>query len=227
MNRTILENEEDSGKIRKSVKEYSFAETCGFINQGKGDLRDIYNQNPDPILTPPESKRKLTPSILCKKMFCPAFVPKPYSNEPLEKRQQYDVLTRMSVLKTIIRMTRMGFQFVESEAPSGEFNGIVDLVFQRSNEPETKVEVKSSKHLRPWDIVQGILYHESGTKIAIASVNDYLEPDEWLIESVQSAAHELDEFVQEFPDEAAKIRLPHSRLCIKCANTECPFKKPN
>lgn len=226
-NRVVLDGDGDSGKSREAVKEHSFAETWAFINQGKGSLRDIYNQNPVPLPRPPRPKRKLSPSILCKKLFCPAFVPKPYSNEPLEKRQEYNVLARMSVVKTILRMTKMGYQFIESEAPSGKFNGKVDLVFRRSNEPETKVEVKSSKHLRPWDIVQGILYHEPHSKIAIASINEYLEPEEWLIESVESAAIELDDFIQEFPDEAAKIRLPHANLCVKCDDGKCSFKKPN
>jgi hypothetical protein len=208
------------------VKE--FGEVMKTILEGKGDLRDIYNQNPIPLPTTSRPKRKrMTPSVLCKKLFCPAFVPKPYSSEPLEKRQEYDVLARMSVVKTIVRMTKKGYRFVESEVPSGEFNGRVDLVFRRSDEPETRVEVKSAKHLRPWDIVQGILYHEPSSKIGIASINEYIEPEEWLIESVKSAAIELDEFIQEFPDEAAKIRLPHAKLCIKCADSKCPFKKPN
>jgi hypothetical protein len=197
------------------------------IVEGKGDLRDIYNQNHVPPTEPSRPNKALTPSVLCKKLFCPAFVQKPYSSEPLEKRREYDVLAQMSVVKTILRMTRMGYRFIESEVPSGKFNGRVDLVFQRPDEPETKVEVKSSKHLRPWDIVQGILYHEPSSKIAIASVNEFLEPEDWLIESVESAARELDKFIQEFPDEASKIRLPHAKLCIKCAETKCPFKKPN
>jgi hypothetical protein len=227
MNKTILKSDNDSGNIRNRVKEHSLTETWAFINQDKRDLRDIHNQNPASFPTPTEPKRKLTPSTLCKRLFCPAFVPKPYPSEPLEKRQQYDVLARISVIKTILRMTRMGYQLVENEMSSGEFNGRVDLAFRRSNEPETKVEVKSAKRLRLWDIVQGILYHEPNSKIAIASFNEYLEPEEWLIESVKSAAIELDEFIQEFPDEAARIRLPHAQLCIKCANVKCPFEKAN
>jgi hypothetical protein len=124
-------------------------------------------------------------------------------------------------------MTKMGYRFLESEAPSGKFNGRVDLVFRRSNEPETKVEVKSAEDLRPWDIVQGILYHESDSKIAIASINEFLQPEDWLIESVKAAALELDEFLHEFPEKAAEIRLPHSKLCWKCADAKCPFRKPN
>jgi hypothetical protein len=227
LNKTPLESDEDSRKPGKPVKEYSFAETWAFISQGKGDLRGIYSQNPVPLPKLAKPVRTLTPSVLCKKLFCPAFVPKPYSNEPLEKRQEYDVLARMSVVKTILRMTKLGYRFAGSEVASGNFSGRVDLVFQRPNEPETKVEVKSSKHLRPWDIVQGILYHEPHSKIGIASINDYLEPEEWLIESVKSAATDLDEFMQEFPEEAAKIKLPHAKLCIKCADVKCPFKKPN
>ena len=226
-NKVILECEHEARRERKPAREYSFAETWAFINQGKGDLRDIYNQDPAPLPTPPEPKRKLAPSILCKKLFCPAFIPKPYSSEPLEKRREYDVLAQMSVVKTILKMTKMGYRFVKSEVPSGKFNGRVDLVFQRSNEPETKVEVKSAKHLRPWDIVQGILYHDSNSKIAIASIKEVLEPEGWLIESVESAARELEEFIQESPNEAAEIRLPHAKLCMKCANTKCPFRKPN
>ena len=64
-----------------------------------------------------------------KKLFCPAFLPKPYSSEPFERPQEYDVLAQMSVVKTILRMTKMGHRFVEHEVPSGKF-GRVDLVFQ-------------------------------------------------------------------------------------------------
>lgn len=203
-----------------------FCEVMKTITEGKGDLRDIYNQNPVPPPNP-SRPRRMTPSLFSKKLFCPAFIPKSYLSLPREKRQQFDVLSRLSVIRTVVRMTRIGYQFVGTEVPSGKFGGRVDLVFRGPNDEQTRVEVKGSKNLKPWDIVQGILYHEPDSKIAIASLNDLMEPEEWLIETVKSAALELDEFIQEFPEQAAEIWLPHPHLCEKCANNKCPFKKPN
>jgi hypothetical protein len=65
-----------------------FGEVMKTIMEGKGDLRDIYNQKPVPLPPLARPKRILKPSELAKKLFCPAFVQKPYMKEPLEKRRQ-------------------------------------------------------------------------------------------------------------------------------------------
>ena len=60
------------------MKEYNFRQTWALIGQGKGDLREIYNQQPDKP-QPPRTvlKRILKPAELAKKLFCPAFVQAP------------------------------------------------------------------------------------------------------------------------------------------------------
>ena len=113
------------------------------------------------------------------------------------------------------------------ERRSGGFNGTVDLVFETKDGQMLKVEVKSSNNLRQPQILPSILYHETGDRIAVASFNEILEPEDWLIEPVKTTAKEVNQFLQEFPNEAAETYTPHKELCPSCANMKCPFKKPN
>lgn len=170
---------------------------------------------------PQPPKRLLAPSQLSKKLLCPAFVPKPYVTESEELRQQFGILTRMSIIKTIMSLTRKGYRFLQDEVPSGQFTGTVDLVFESPDGQPTKVEVKSSKYLKELQIVQSILYHETGDKIVVASFNEILEPDDWLIEPVKSTAAELDQFLQEYGEQAKQICIPHRDLCERCLNPKC------
>lgn len=170
---------------------------------------------------PQRPKRLLTPSLLSKKLLCPAFLPKPYAAETRELRHQFGILTRMSTIKTIMNLTRKGYRFIQDEEPSGQFTGTVDLVFESPEGQPVKVEVKSSKFLKQLQIVQSILYHEAGDKIVVASFNEILEPDDWLIEPVKSTAAELDQFLQEYPEQATQIHMPHRDLCERCVNSKC------
>jgi hypothetical protein len=212
----------------KQVKEArDFGEVMKNIMEGKGDLRDIYNQKPVPLPPLARPKRILKPSELAKKLFCPAFVQKPYMKEPLEKRRQFEVLAQTGRIQAVVRMAKMGYHLVEPEQPSGEFNGTVDFVFEDAAQHKMKVEAKSSKSLRPWDIVQCILYGEPGDKIAISSLSEFLEPEDWLVEMVNSAARDFAHFYEESPDVAARTHMPYRGLCEKCANSECPYRKHN
>jgi hypothetical protein len=197
------------------------------IMEGKGDLRDIYNQKPVPLPPLPRPKRILKPSELAKKLFCPAFVQKPYTKEPLEKRRQFEVLAQTGRIQAVVRMWKMGYHLLEPERPSGEFNGTVDFVFENAAQQRMKVEAKSSKSLRPWDIVQCILYGEPGDKIAISSLSEFLEPEDWLVEMVNSAARDFADLYEESPDIAAGTHMPYRGLCERCANSECLYKKHN
>jgi hypothetical protein len=207
------------------------------ITAGKGDLRDIYDQKPillpplppprHHITTLPPPKRILKPSELAKKLFCPAFVQKPYMKEPLEKRRQFEVLAQTGRIQAVVRMGKMGYHLVEPEQPSGEFNGTVDFIFENATQQRMKVEAKSSKSLRPWDIVQCILYGEPGDKIAISSLSEFLEPEDWLVEMVNSTARDFAHFYEESPDVAAGTHMPYRGLCERCANSECLYKKHN
>jgi len=170
---------------------------------------------------PERPKRLLTPSLLSKKLLCPAFVPKPYEAETRELRQHFGILARMSITKTIMDMTRKGYRFIEDEKPSGQFTGTVDLVFESPDGRPAKVEVKSSKYLKQMQILQSILYHETGDRVLVASFNEVLELSDWLIELVKSTAVELDQFLQEYPEQATQIHVPHRDLCERCVNSEC------
>jgi len=210
------------------MKEYDFGQTLALISQGRGELRDIYDQQPDkPKPSKKVPKRILKPAELAKKLFCPAFVQAPYSKEPLEKRRQFDVLAQAGRIRAIIRMIRKGYHLVESEQPSGLFSGRADFVFEDATRQRMKVEAKSSKSLKPWDVVQCILYKEAGDKVAISSLNEFLEPEEWLVDMVNSTAQDFTDFYSESPEIAADIHLPYFGLCERCANTKCAYKKHN
>jgi len=105
-------------------------------------------------------------------------------NEPLEKRRQFEILAQTGRIKAVLQMAKMGYHLVEPEKPSGQFNGTVDFVFENAAQQRMKVEAKSSKNLRAWDIVQCILYGEPGDKIAISSQNEFLKPEDWLVEMI-------------------------------------------
>jgi len=180
------------------------------------------SKNEDQVEKSQRPKCLLTPSLLSKKLLCPAFVSKPYMAEPRELRQQFGILTRMSIIKTIMTLTRRGYRFIEDEIPSGQFIGTVDLLFESPDGQPTKVEVKSSKSLKQLQILQSILYHETGDKIVVASLNEMLEPNDWLIEPVKSTAAELNQFLQEYPEQATQICIPHRELCERCVNPRCP-----
>ena len=210
------------------MKEYDFGETWALIGQGKGDLREIFNQQPDKAKSPKNvPKQILKPAELAKKLFCPAFVQAPYSNESLEKRHQFNVLAQAGRIQAIMRMAKKGYHLVEPEQPSGQFNGRADFVFEDATHQKMKVEAKSSKRLKPWDIVQCILYKEADDKVAISSLEEFLEPENWLVDMINSTAQDFTDFYSQSPDVAARIHLPYFGLCEKCANTQCPYKKHN
>jgi hypothetical protein len=197
------------------------------IMEGKGDLRDIYGAKRIAPVDPPRPRRMLKPSELAKKLFCPAFVQRPFLRESMEKRREFDVLSQTGRIKAIMRMTRNGYHFVEPEKLSGQFSGKADFLFEDPDGHQMKVEAKSSNDLRPWDIVQCILYHAPGDRISISSLNEFLEPEEWLVNRVKSIAEEFVQFYGEFPEEATRVYLPQPGLCEKCANSKCPNKRQN
>jgi hypothetical protein len=207
------------------VKE--FGEVMKTIMEGKGDLSDIYRAKPTTLVDPTRPRRMLKPSELAKKLFCPAFVQRPYLRESKEKCRQFDVLAQIGRIKAIMRMTRNGYRFVEPEKLSGQFSGRADFLFEDPSGRQMKVEAKSCNSLRPWDIVQCILYHAPGDRISISSLNEFLEPEEWLVDRVKSVAEEFIQFYGEFSEEATRVYLPRQGLCEKCANSKCPNKKPN
>jgi hypothetical protein len=204
-----------------------FGEVMKTIMEGTGDLSDIYSAKPTTPVDAPRPRWMLKPSELAKKLFCPAFLPRPYLKESTEKRRQLDVLAQTGRIKTIMRMTRNGYHFVEPEKLSGQFSGKADFLFEDPNGHQMKVEAKGSNDLRPWDIVQCILYHSPGDRISISSLNEFLEPEELLVDRVKSIAEEFVQFYGEFPEEEGRVYLPQPRLCEKCANSECPNKKHN
>jgi hypothetical protein len=206
------------------VKE--FGEVMKIIVEGKGNLSDIYSAKPSTPVEPTQPKWMLKPSALAKKLFCPAFVQRPYLRESKEKRQQFDVLAQAGRIKAIMRMTRNGYHFVEPEKLSGQFSGRADFLFEDPDGHRVKVEAKSSNDLRLWDIVQCILYHSPGDRISISSLDEFLEPEEWLVDRVKSIADEFVQFYEEFPEQATRVYLPQQGLCEKCANSKCPNKQP-
>jgi hypothetical protein len=209
------------------LEERDFGEVWKTIMIGKGDLRGIYDKNPDTSAPLPRPKRMLKPSELAKKFFCPAFTQKLYLKEPLKKRRQFEVLAQAGRIQAVVHMAKIGYHLVEPEKPSGQFKGTVDFVFENAAQQRMKVEAKSSRSLRPWDIVQGILYAEPGDKIAISSLNEFLEPEEWLVEMVNTAAQDFAQFYEQSPDVATGTHMPYAGLCERCANAECSYRRHN
>lgn len=100
----------------------------------------------------------------------------------------------------------------------------MDIWLQRPEGVMEKIEVKGSRRVKMSHLLQSILYHDDGDKIAVAALNETLEPTDWFIDEAKRMVGELGQFVQDYPEEASKIYNPSEEVCPSCNRTECPAR---
>lgn len=94
------------------------------------------------------------------------------------------------------------------------------------------LEATGSDTIKIHKIVQACLYQSLAPKKAfgrvwISSINEQLECPPSLIRAINAKAHELLAFINEYPEVASKLHMPHQDTCPLCGNVECPHWKSN
>jgi hypothetical protein len=74
-------------------------------------------------------------------------------------------------------------------------------------------------------IIQAGLYKEKDERIAVSSIYERTELSPWLIEAVNHVASNVSKFLDERPEVASQIFLPHHDICQQCNHPVCPEKK--
>jgi len=170
-------------------------------------------------------KHVRTPSELGPKILCLGFKPKKWTQYPKSIRRQWRLLHSIAATKAIIDYSSRGHRFLRVEERSGNYNGRVDVYFEDSEGRPVKVEVEGSGYLKDPKIIQGVLYHEPSDRIAIAALNETLEPEPWFIAAVKLVASEVESFLRDHPDKAALIFTPHPEVCPRCSSGTCPISR--
>jgi hypothetical protein len=127
----------------------------------------------------------------------------------------------MTITQVIITFVKRDYRYLGCEQASGWSRGKSDVLLENPEGQATKVEVEGSSYVKDHKIIQGILYHELSQSVVIVSRNEIIEPEPWFVDAVKSVATEVSEFLQEFPEEAARIFIPHRDLCPRCSNEMC------
>jgi hypothetical protein len=159
-------------------------------------------------------------SELATKMLCVGFKRKKWASHSRSVRRMWRILHSITVTNTIVDFSSRGYRFLRIEEPSGSYGGRVDIVFEDAEGRIVKVEVSGSSYLKDHKVIQGVLYHEPSDRIAIASLNETVEPDPWLVEALRTVASKVERFLQEHPEQAARIFTP-CELCPDCSSEMC------
>ena len=167
---------------------------------------------------PAQRKFKLSPSLLSKKMTCPAFTPSPMSKHDWLLLMGIHALT---VLKVITRHLAAGYMLERIEAKIN--NGRVDLIFGNTLVGrKRRVEVKSSKEIRLYAKYQASLYWNGKDEVVISNSTADIVLSPEFMENAIELAEETQALIAEHPEEAAKTFRPHEEVCRICS-TCCPF----
>jgi hypothetical protein len=162
----------------------------------------------------------LPPSLLSKKIVCPAYVPAAFDKEA---RFRFLAYHSLAVLKVIKRHLKLGFALrgIELRNGSGYRN---DIVFTSPDGGFRTVEVKSGRQLSEVDRIQGALYWSPDAgEVVVSNANDDVVLTPEYINDIQNRARLTRTLLTEHPDTASSTFNPQPRVCRICANTRCPF----
>lgn len=162
---------------------------------------------------------KLSPSVLCRKIVCPAYLAAPFDPE---SRLRFLGLHAMAMLQVIKRHIQQGFRLLSVEK---YVNGSrIDLEFQKPNGGVRLNEVKSKRELGEVDKIQAALYSNgSHDEVVLSnSQRDVMLSPEY-IEEVRQRAEATRTLLLDHADIAARSYKPSHDICRHCANHDCPF----
>jgi len=167
---------------------------------------------------------KMPPSILSKRILCPAYIPAPFDRTACFKLHALHAMTTITV---IARHLKLGYRLMAIEQGGSGYR--IDLLFEAISSGRKRLdEVKSSKTIREVHRIQAALYailhsHTDVDEIAVSNK----ETDEILssefIEKVRAQAELTGQFMINDPAGAATAYTPHKDCCYICGNTTCPF----
>lgn len=162
--------------------------------------------------------RKYPPSVLCRKILCSAFQPRPF---PDSERQLFAEKHAYAMVRTIKRHLENGYQLtgVETRTETGRR----DLTFANLLGKRIS-EVKCGRQVTDADRIQAALYWEQGYDEVVVStrLEDLLLPPTF-IQKVRVSAKLTIELLNTQPDVADSGFKPHPAACCYCANKQCPF----
>lgn len=160
-----------------------------------------------------------TPSLLSKKILCPAYRPAPFDKNQIQKFLGFHATTAVSV---IARHIKRGYRLKDIEK---RLRGVrIDLVFETPTGRTRIVEVKSAKEIREVHKIQAALYRKYlGDEVVVSNRNQDVILDPGFICQANSEADDVREFLARDPKKAAVTYRPHKDACYTCGNTACPF----
>jgi hypothetical protein len=163
--------------------------------------------------------RKISPSLLARKILCPAYVPAPLL---AEDRLRFLGFHAMATLQVIGRHLRTGYCLKAIEKWGNGFR--IDLVFESSTGRIRRSEVKSAKQITEVHRIQAALYWDPTCDEIVVSngETDIVLTDEY-IQSTQRKAKITLALLTNHPQVAASTFKPNPALCRICANSSCLF----
>ena len=168
-----------------------------------------------------EKRLRFSPSILARKILCPAYVPAPFDSD---NRAKFLGFHAMAIVKVISRHLKLGYALrgVERNGPGYR----IDLLFESPSGVTRLAEVKSAKKIREVHRLQAALYHQNdlSNEIVVSNgdIDEVLDP-EFICETQRRAQITL-KILTDAPELAAQIQLPNGDTCYTCGNTRCPFQ---
>jgi len=168
----------------------------------------------------------LSPSLLAKKIICPAYVPAPFNNA---SRLKFLGLHAMAVVQVIARHLSNGYLLKSVERGGRGFR--IDLLFQDSSGKFRVSEVKSAGTLKESHRIQAALYltsirsefDEVEVVVSNSKTDEFLSLD--FINEVTVRAEATRRLLETSPELAATTYRPNQDCCSICDNRVCPFLK--
>jgi len=170
-----------------------------------------------------EKRSRLSPSLLARKILCPAYVPAPFGQD---NRVKFLGFHAMAIVKVISRHLKLGYALkgVEQSGPGYR----IDLLFESPSGIRRLAEVKSAKKIREIHRLQAALYHHHNLSNEIVVSNgdtdEVLDPE--FIFETRRRAEITRKVLTDTPEMAAQIYVPNGDTCYACGNSRCPFQSP-
>lgn len=159
------------------------------------------------------------PSVLARKILCPAYSPAPLSESD---RCRLQGLHAVAILEVVRRHLKAGYILKQVEYFLG--GGRVDLLFQDHCDKIRLDEVKSSKKIREVHKIQAALYANSFVdEIVVSTSNEDQVLTPQFIEETRERAVSTLRLLSMEPNSAEKTYRPHEDTCYTCGNVSCPF----
>lgn len=159
------------------------------------------------------------PSLLARKILCPAYVSAPFNSRDAFKFQG---MHASAALRVIARHLKMGFKLGAIEKGGAGFR--IDLIFEKSDAGRRLVEVKSSKKIREVHKIQAALYpRDKFDELVVSNRHEDLILDPEFIYNAKWRGEKTRELLAKDPKKAAVSYVPHEDVCYTCANESCPF----